>query len=164
LRSEEIERALGCPVDWGVGANVLVYSKAHAEAPLATADPALFSVLDALAAKEALQRPGRFDLSSRVRAVLPELLPGRGALIERVATRLRMSGRTLQRRLKDEGVVFAELVEQYRREWALNLVRDPKVPLNEISYKLGYSEPRAFIRAFKAWEGHTPGELRVTAA
>lgn len=161
--SEQIERALGCPVDWGVGANVLDFPAARLEAPLATADAALFRVLDEVAAQASLQRPGRFDVSSRVTALLPELLPGRGSLIERAAARLRMSGRTLQRRLEAEGVVFAELVEQHRRELALNLARDEKVALSDIAYRLGYSEPRAFIRAFKAWEGRTPGDVRSAA-
>ena len=71
-----------------------------------------------------------------------------------------MSGRTLQRKLDAEGVVFADLVEIFRRELALSLLRDEKVALADISYRLGYSEPRAFIRAFKAWEGRTPAELR----
>lgn len=156
----QVEAELGCPVDWGAGANVLVLSEAALDAPLAASDPVLFQVLDETAALASLQRPGRFDLSSRVRAALPELLPGRGSLIERMASRLRMSGRTLQRKLDAEGVIFAELVEQHRRELALNLLRDPKVSLSDISYRLGYSEPRAFIRAFKAWEGRTPGEFR----
>jgi AraC-like DNA-binding protein len=162
--SAEVEAAFGCPVDWGVGANVVVYGEARLDEPLTAADPVLFQVLDETAALASLQRPSRFDLSSRVRARLPELLPGRGSLIERMAARLRMSGRTLQRKLEAEGTVFADLVEQHRRELALNLVRDPRVALADIAYRLGYSEPRAFIRAFKAWEGRTPGDVRAATA
>jgi AraC-like DNA-binding protein len=159
--AREVEAGLGCPVDWGVGANVVLYPGDRLDAPLAGSDPPLFAVLDAVAQEKALQRPGRFDVSSRVQALLPELLPAGGALMERTASRLRMSGRTLQRKLEAEGVVFAELVELHRRELALNLVRDPKVPLADISHRLGYSETSAFIRAFKAWEGRTPGEVRA---
>jgi AraC-like DNA-binding protein len=159
-RSDEIEKTLACPVDWGVGANVVLYPASGLDTPLAGADPVLFALLDEIAQEKSLKRPSRFDLSSRVQALLPELLPGGGSLVERAAAKLRMSGRTLQRKLEAEGVVFAELVELHRRELALNLVRDPKVALGEISHRLGYSDTSAFIRAFKAWEGRTPGELR----
>ena len=158
--SAEVEAGLGCPVDWGVGANVVVYPAKGLDDPLAAADPVLFALLDEIAQEKSLLRPGRFDVSSRVQALLPELLPAGGALMERMATRLRMSGRTLQRKLEAEGVVFADLVEVHRRELALNLVRDPKGALADISHRLGYSETSAFIRAFKAWEGRTPGEVR----
>jgi AraC-like DNA-binding protein len=158
--SDTVEKELGCPIDWGVGANVVLYPAQGLDTPMAGSDPVMFELLDQIAQEKSLQRPSRFDLSSRVQALLPEMLPGGGALVERMATRLRMSGRTLQRKLEAEGVVFAELVELHRRELALNLVRNPRVPLAEISHRLGYSDPSAFIRAFKAWEGRTPGEVR----
>jgi AraC-like DNA-binding protein len=41
------------------------------------------------------------------------------------------------------------------------LLRQPTLPLGEISFLLGYSEPSTFSRAFKRWTGVTPGEWRL---
>ena len=71
-----------------------------------------------------------------------------------------MSPRTLQRRLADEGARFHDLVDELRRELALEYVRDRRRPLGEIAYLLGYAELSPFLRAFKRWTGKTPSELR----
>ena len=117
-----------------------------------------------LAQRAALERPARFDLSSRVRAAFDEVLSkSTGALLERVSARFRMGGRTLQRRLEAEGVRFDDLLDQYRHERAVDWVRAGKLELAEISYRLGYAQPRAFFRAFRRWTGRSPGELRAAA-
>lgn len=152
---------LGCPVEQGRGANLLVFGASWLKRVPKESDPALFTVLRRLAERAALERPGRFDLSSRVRAAFDEVLAkNTGALLERVSARFRMGGRTLQRRLDDEGVRFDDLLDQYRHEHAVEWVRHGKLELAEISYRLGYAQPRAFFRAFRRWTGHSPGELR----
>ncbi len=156
-----VRASLGCPVELGRGANVLVYGAQWLERPLRESDAPLFAVLHQVAQRAALERPARFDLTSRVRAALAELLPkGGGSLLERVALRFRLGGRTLQRRLEGEGVRFFELLDQFRQEQALEWVRHGRLELSEISYRLGYAQPRAFFRAFRRWTGHSPMELR----
>jgi AraC-like DNA-binding protein len=71
-----------------------------------------------------------------------------------------MSSRTLQRRLADEGVAFAALVDEVRRELALELVRDRARPLGEVAFLLGYAELSPFLRAFRRWTGKTPAAWR----
>src|SRR4029079_12500683 len=93
----------------------------------------------------------------RVRAPLCEGPPSLAA----VAASLRTSRRTLQRRLADEGVSFADLVDDVRRALAEDYVRDPRRPLGEVAYLLGYAELSPFLRAFKRWTGRTPADVRA---
>jgi len=51
---------------------------------------------------------------------------------------------------------FAELVEQLRRERARMLLDDPRMGLKEVASRLGFSDDRAFVRAYKRWTGSTP--------
>ena len=81
--------------------------------------------------------------------------------LEAVAGALKMSPRSLQRHLGEEGVSFRALVEDARQELALEYVRDVRRPLGEIAFLLGYTELSPFLRAFKRWTGKTPSGFRA---
>ena len=79
--------------------------------------------------------------------------------IEAVARALGYSRQTLYRRLKEEGTTFAELLDGLRRRLALRYVREQGMPVKEAAYRLGFSEPAAFSRAYKRWTGSSPRRL-----
>jgi len=89
-------------------------------------------------------------------ALIASMLPYEHPTRERVARRLNISARTLQRRLNDWGVTFEELVDEYRRDRALRLLMRDDHSVLEIAYSLGYSDPAHFTRAFKRWQGVSP--------
>jgi AraC-like DNA-binding protein len=80
-----------------------------------------------------------------------------------VAGALRLTPRTLQRRLAAEGQPFASVVDGIRRAQAERWLR-VGTSIAETSFLVGYSEPRAFHRAFKRWIGTTPEAWRLEAA
>jgi AraC-like DNA-binding protein len=67
-----------------------------------------------------------------------------------------MSQQVLHRRLQAEDLSFKEIKMQTRRDIAVNLLFDNKYKIEEIATLVGFSEPSAFIRAFKSWTGSTP--------
>jgi AraC-like DNA-binding protein len=77
-----------------------------------------------------------------------------------VAKSLRISQRTLQRRLADDGTSFTKVLERVRKDRGVAWVRSGSLPLAEIAYRLGFSDPAALSRAFKRWTGHAPGAYR----
>jgi AraC-like DNA-binding protein len=80
--------------------------------------------------------------------------------LTQVARKIALSPRTLQRRLKDYGTDFKRLVDDTRRRFSLNYLKNPEHTFTEIAYLLGYSEASAFNRAFKRWTGATPSDYR----
>lgn len=88
------------------------------------------------------------------------LLASGGARIERVARELGLSRQTLYRRLKAEGVTFEELLDGLRRRLAIRLIRNEGLSVKEAAYRLGFSDPAAFSRAFKRWTGESPSGKR----
>jgi AraC-like DNA-binding protein len=80
--------------------------------------------------------------------------------LTRVAKKIAMSPRTLQRQLKEHGVDFKRLMDDTRRRFALTYLKDRRTTLTEIAFLLGYSELSAFNRAFRRWTGSTPLDYR----
>ena len=80
--------------------------------------------------------------------------------LEYVASRLSMSERTLKRHLAKHNITYSDLVDEARKQKALDLVADSQRNLDDISEYLGYSDMANFTRAFKRWTGHTPSAYR----
>lgn len=81
-----------------------------------------------------------------------------------IAGLMRISRRTLVRRLVEDGTSFRLELEKFRRESALQLVETSSLPYQQISSQLGFSHVQAFSRAFKRWTGRTPAAFRCTSA
>ncbi|MBT8114817.1 MAG: AraC family transcriptional regulator [Arenicella sp.] len=78
------------------------------------------------------------------------------ATLTQAAAHFQMSQQVLHRRLLAEDTSFKEIKMQTRRDTAINLLFSEKNKIEEIAMMVGFSEPSAFIRAFKKWTGMTP--------
>lgn len=78
-----------------------------------------------------------------------------------VAKELALSPRMLQRKLKDEGTSFSELLDECRHRFAIKLISQNKLALSEVTYILGFSDQSNFSRAFKRWTGTTPHQFQM---
>ena len=96
----------------------------------------------------------------QVEACVEPLLAAGGANIDRVARELGLSRQTLYRRLKAEGVTFEQLLDELRHHFALKLLREQHLPVKQAAWRLGFSDPAAFSRAFKRWTGTSPSLAR----
>jgi AraC-like DNA-binding protein len=113
--------------------------------------------------QRALAELDKDDVEARVRRAIIDALPSGAPREAQIARSLHMGARTLQRKLHERGTSFSRLLEQVRRELAAQYVADARVPVIEISYLLGFSEPSAFSRAFKRWTGASPAVFRERA-
>jgi AraC-like DNA-binding protein len=89
-------------------------------------------------------------------ALLKELLPYGEINIDHVAARLHTSTRTLQRRLRDWGFSFEEMIDGIRHTEAVRRVVVGGETITEIAFMLGYSDQAHFTRAFRRWTGTSP--------
>jgi len=160
----ELRRAYGTArLEGGAGRNALALSAEELDAPLRSSDPQLLSILDKHAAGELASRGGPNRFLGQVRQLVQEALVAFGApALADTAGALRMSPRTFQRRLADEGTSWQALVDSVREATARSRVLDRSVPLGEIAYQCGYAELSAFLRAFKRWTGTSPTEMRAS--
>lgn len=77
--------------------------------------------------------------------------------LEGVAQKVDMHPRTLQKRLKEEGVSYTQLLIEVRKKLAVRYLKE-NIDTQTIAIHLGYSEVSAFLRAFKKWYALTPKE------
>ena len=109
---------------------------------------------------EAKITPPKSEFRSEVERRMEPMLASGAIRIDAVARELGCSRQTLYRRLKAEGVTFATLLDDLRRRLALRFVREQGLPVKEAAWRLGFSDPAAFSRAFKRWTGTSPGAAR----
>jgi AraC-like DNA-binding protein len=159
-RTSEHTRIFRAPVSFGCATNALVIEREFVERQVPAADERLYPVLTRYLDHVLKDMPREDGLLASVRRILGELLRDGDPTLTQVARKLELGPRTLQRRLKAYGVDFKALVDDTRRRFSLNYLRDRKHTLTEIAYLLGYSEVSAFNRAFKRWTGSTPSDYR----
>jgi AraC-like DNA-binding protein len=156
----EHERIFACPVIFDAGACQMVIAREVWDAPRIGADTALFSVLDSHAQTLLGQLEDDASIVGRVRKAIGAELRAGDPRLESIAKRLAMSPRTLQRRLRQHGAVFNDLLDTMRFGTAKSYLSQGDVAGTEIAYLLGFAEQSSFNRAFKRWSGHTPMEYR----
>ncbi|SAL09389.1 AraC family transcriptional regulator [Caballeronia telluris] len=86
--------------------------------------------------------------------------PGVFPSMEEVAQVLKMTSRTLRRRLEAEGTSFVAIVDDVRCSLATEYLKTTKMSTDDIAMLLGFSDAANFRRALKRWTGKGPGELR----
>jgi AraC-like DNA-binding protein len=128
--------------------------------PLPKADPNLQEVLVPYADQRLSQLPAVKSISADVRSLIAAQLPRGGPDVAAIAARVGMSLRTLARRLEAEGTTFRDLVDDVRRQIALELVGQRSLPFSEVADQLGFSHAAAFHRAFRRWTEQTPLRYR----
>jgi AraC-like DNA-binding protein len=80
--------------------------------------------------------------------------------VDRIASLLNLSSRTLQRRLAEQGTTFQEVVDRVRATRAKYYLVSEGLSIREIARRLGFSGAPTFHRAFKKWTGSTPERFR----
>jgi len=111
---------------------------------------------------EARARPAGGPFQAEVERRLEPLLSSGEVRIDRVARELGCSRQTLYRRLKAEGVTFEQLLDGLRRRLAIRFVCEQGLSVKDAAWRLGFSDPAAFSRAFKRWTGMSPRDARPT--
>lgn len=141
----------------------LSFDKALLSLPLKTADALLARLskqqCEQDADKLALKRDQKNRLDSQVKALLYDEDVGFLSL-KQVAEKLHLSERTLQRQLSNKQTSFQSLVAEVRRNQAEQLLKQPKLSIEQIAERLGYADISHFSRAFKKWTNVTPKFFR----
>ena len=156
----DYQSVFGCPVVFEQPESGLVIDAETLALPIHQADDQLlFTLLEhGKRVLDSLNQQGSFvdKVKVQLRLMYKDQVPRK----ENIAAQLGMNERTLQRKLKREGIGYQSLFNQVRLEMTLHYLKNTSLSLDEISRQIGFSEPRSFHRSFKQWTGKTAGVYR----
>lgn len=163
--TNEYYRIFNCRIEYQAKRATITFHRQLLSRPTANGGSDLLNTLliNARAAIAAL--PPTPSLTHAVKKlILKQIEEDRFPKITVIAANLGIGHRTLQRRLKQEGLQFGKLVSDIKMELASKHLIENKQSIEEVAYLLGYSEASSFVRAFKQWKGISPGRyLRQSA-
>lgn len=146
-------------VTFGGRRNAVALHKAALERPLPHANRALSRRYERQCLQLVERRRADGGVAGQVRALL-RAAEGKPPSCDAVAHELFIGVRTLRRQLAAEGTSFRALLAEARVAYAERLLLGTSLTVEQIARQLGYSEPAAFVRAFRRWRGNTPAAFR----
>ena len=155
-------RYFGAPARFEQAQAALLVPRDCMDAPLPTANRALHE-LAANYLEMNFPKPGT-TVSARARLAISSSPAPLAAGKEQVARLLAMHPRTLQRQLAAEGLTFDAIRDRICRQTTLRYLTSTRLPLSQVSHRVGFSEQSALTRACKRWFGKAPSTIRREAA
>ena len=159
MSATRYRRYFPCPIEFGCRYDRVVFPAPLLELPIERTNPRLRGLAERYLHQ--LQRHHPVDLRAQVLDLIRSQLPNDGGRIERVAAILGLHPKTLQRRLRQEGVTFQSLADSVRRALAAEYLVFAFLPLAEVASLVGYSSQTPFIVACRRWFGVTPAAYRA---
>jgi AraC-like DNA-binding protein len=149
---------LGSPVLFAKAQNKIIFPADSLSLLVVQDKAALRSLLKHVPMALLSQNLTANSLQSRIRSWLVKQLSEHQQLpeLEQTAEYLQLAPTVVRRLLKKEATSYNQLKSEVRRDMAINYLNIGKYPVKDIAYRLGFSEPSTFIRAFKSWTGSTP--------
>ena len=150
-------RYFRCPVLFDQAETRIVgpSSLEHCELPLANR-------LMAMAAEKSLYE----NIPTRAMRLLPLRLRrllvryyGAFPSLENAASELGMSGRTMRRKLAEDGTSYQQELDAVRKKLAQEYFARGGESVTEVALMLGFADSSAFAKAFRRWTGLSPTEF-----
>jgi len=140
--------------------NALIFKLSDMERPFISYNENMFEFFESELQKRLDEMDRDDSFSAKVRSALTELLPGGAGTIDDVATKFRISKRTLQRKLMEENTSFQKQLNATREILAKHYIKNTDMTSDDIAFLLGYQELNSFLRAFSVWTGMSVSEYR----
>ncbi|MEM1308040.1 MAG: helix-turn-helix domain-containing protein, partial [Cyanobacteria bacterium P01_H01_bin.153] len=159
---EAYEAFFQAPVSFQTGRNALVFARASLSVPIRDANPQLFSLIERHFA-DLRQQLGsdRYPIAlAKLRQGIMENATRSEYRAAAAAARANISLRTAQRLAKRHGTSLNALIDEIRLANAKSFLSDPEIDIATVGQIVGYTDARAFRRAFKRWTGRSPKEYR----
>jgi AraC-like DNA-binding protein len=147
-------------VTYGGPANAIRFPAQILNRAINLAPPAAASIHAELSRELARERR-TMPIADRVRQLIYDRIGEPRLCQDYVARELGVSGRTLRRKLGEDGLSYQMILDECRmRIAALEFRTRRNLSLPELALRLGYSEHSNFTRAFSRWTGLPPQDYR----
>ena len=100
------------------------------------------------------------NIAAQLKRMLADLMASGEANADAACRALKLSRRTLQRRLRAEKTSFQKVLQEVRADLAVRYLSDKRLKALEVAMLLGYDSISSFTTAFKSWYNIPPAEYR----
>ena len=154
------EEFFGCRVDFGAPGCGMRFPRAPLLLPMLGSDPRVEARLVEVAESELRRIAPELPVAvaEQVRIAIENQ---ERPLQHTIAKNLGMAGRTLQRRLQEEGASFRAIVDEVRRGLAVSMLRDPRNRVVDVAFAVGFEDATSFAKAFRRWAGESPTDYQA---
>lgn len=146
------------PLQFNAAKNGVAFSSIWLKSPLMGADPELRALLQRQI--DLLESRHSDDFTEQVSRVTHSAVLIHQANAEYVADLFAIHQRTLNRRLRNSGTCFREILDKCRFDIARQLLRNFSLNVSDIAEILDYTDASAFARAFRRQGGKAPSAWR----
>ena len=155
---KELHKFFRAPLQFDRDESALVFERHWLDRPVPPVAPEFRRQVEA--EERARRRAVLTDVPATVRFLVRKELLGGYASMDRVAGRLGMHRRTLERHLERQGLSYRALVESVQSQMACQLLLDTEMQVQYVAEALHFSSAANFATAFRRWTGVTPSEYR----
>ena len=156
------QRRFNCPLHFNQPRNIVVFDIDCLKDPVSLANQEVFKLCERQCQLLASKHEEDDLLSNRIRNYLVKN-PGKFPTLEEMAEHLNIGSRTLRRRLVKEEITFQNILDDTRRELAIQYLQYTSLTPKQIGFMLGYSSVSNFRRAFKSWTNKKLSDFRENA-
>jgi AraC-like DNA-binding protein len=156
----EYQRVFQSTIKFNESANALTFSKAQLATRVVSYDESLLNLFAKLIQQKSIQKKNKNGIEVDIRHEIFTTFKGQTPSLEVMASRLNMTSRSLQRRLEEHKLSYRQLASSIGREVSTALLKNKEIKVVEVARALGYTDARAFQRAFKSWTGKSPAAFR----
>ena len=161
--TSEHERIFRCKPLFNKNCNCITFKRSDLEIPILGYNPQLNAVIENLLHEKLRTANEGTRFTTKVKEAILGNYQYDFPQLETIALALNITPRTLQRKLQEENTTFRELSDVIKFELSSTLLKHNELSVAEIAYKLGYTDPGTFRKAFKQWSGNSPVDYRNKA-
>ncbi|WP_444929614.1 helix-turn-helix domain-containing protein [Microbulbifer sp. SSSA002] len=154
------QRIFQCPIEFSADENAVILAPQTLDFPIPSYHKLLRNQSRNILKAVLHNTLSSYNLAASLRAWLEKHLLDEEITIKQAAAHFRTSGRTLQRRLREQGVTFQQLKDSVTLSLTKQLLLSTKDSVESIAVQLHFAERAVFTRFFKKHEGVTPSEFR----
>lgn len=155
---EEYQRLLGVPVLFDQPHNQVCFPEFLLDVPVSTANATARGLAETECEKLLAQLDQGQDLVTRIRQQIEKLRAF--PTLPVMAKAINSSPRTINRQLAQLNTTYQHILDEARREKAIDMLTNSTASVEHIAMQLGYNDPSNFGRAFRRWMKQSPRAFR----
>jgi len=155
---DKLVEYLGCPVKFSENKFALAFDKSVLDIPIVTASRDLLSAFENYML-DIRDKSEYISFSENVRRFILQNITDAELSLKLIAEKFNMSERSVQRRLKEEGSTYRNILDGVRIELSKKYLKK-NLRFAEIAVLLGFESQSAFNKFFRKHFGATPNDIK----